>query len=180
MPNSNCWACEVNIGRLAYPKGTLGWGLGTCRMCNSLACGHHGHRDDNGPEYMCVQCDTKLLIASAVHLSGGVSDSIPSIVVQAASGYRPLPEGGDIWIIRSLDELEIRRPGYGRDILGLMRRVRIRPIRFTEHSELLIFLDELPEEAKELIIAAVIITRTFEMQITEFVNILSEYIVERS
>jgi len=55
---TTCQACAVGIGDLKAPIGTREEGIGACKNCHSIACGYHGHRDKNAPEFRCVLAQT--------------------------------------------------------------------------------------------------------------------------
>src|SRR5207245_5794740 len=123
MP-SECESCASKIRVLSNPIGTLNNPLGVCANCHSLICGWHGHKDRNEPEFICIECDPNLLVASAA-----VGSHLP--------GQRPPPSGPgygyhlydsppERWAVKSLDDFFRRRPGYDRaSIMQSVKEFRI-------------------------------------------------------
>lgn len=112
---ATCEACAAGIGTMPNPIGDHGEGIGTCMNCHSHACGDHGHRDANVPEFICVECDPSLLVASAAVLGRDQGLPTPASLDAAARTYHRYPESGP-WVVRSVEEWQTRHGGYGRGL----------------------------------------------------------------
>jgi hypothetical protein len=90
MTGTDCQACLAGEPTMGAPKGTKGQPSGACRNCSAFICEHHGQRDAGVPEFRCVQCDPKLLKASAVVIAQGTAgpDSATPQLRTAALGYQ--------------------------------------------------------------------------------------------
>lgn len=168
-----CHGCATGVGLLTVPKGLPGDALGTCVNCHALACGWHGHRDPNVPEYMCVECDPALLVASSSQIArttGTDHDPPPPDALLASFSYHRF-DGTDgsweLWIVRSLDHFQDRRPGYGPQFFERVRNSRLNGPR--------VFMLPLVETAAELIIAAHILVREFEIQRSPLTDFLQNF-----
>ncbi len=122
MAGANCHGCVTNIGTLQQPVGNRQEPFGACRNCSAFACGHHGHRDPHVPEFICVECDPKLLAASAAAIA---SQAAAAPVIQALrAGYHLSMAPPERWAIASLDDFQRRRPGYGIEVVNRARELR--------------------------------------------------------
>lgn len=108
---TTCQACVAGFGVVQRPIGDRGEAIGTCANCHSHACGYHGHRDANVPEFICVECDPSLLVASAAMLvrRGGGQPS-PGLDAAARTYHRYPTEGS--WVVASVEEWAGRRATY--------------------------------------------------------------------
>src|SRR5262245_25292033 len=109
---ATCEACAANIGDLPNPSGVRGDGIGTCKNCHSIACGHHGQREPNVPEFICVECNPSLLIASAAMLEQEEDRALSEDLEAAARTYHRFPDPGP-WVIRSPEDWAERNVGFG-------------------------------------------------------------------
>ena len=156
---ARCQACEAGIGVLPHGTGTKGNPFGVCSNCDSMTCGHHGHRDAHVPEFMCVECDPKLLAASAAVVAGGtvVTQKQGGTDLQTMlGGYRKhaLPE--DVWVVRSPSEFLQRRPGYDRGLLAEVESRQSKPGTYG--------WTDLAEDARVLLMMADMLTLKFAPQ----------------
>ena len=157
MVSANCQACMVGIRKLPQGVGNPSEPLGSCRSCHSLTCGHHGHRDPNVPEFICVECDPSLLAASAATMTTTRSAALDRVL----AGYHLHHLPAETWRIESLDDFVRRRPGYGQDFFD---EVRQRTTRFGQSwadTNLREAFSSLPLTAKELLVAAGLIIERF-------------------
>jgi hypothetical protein len=144
MP-AKCQACEVGVKALPNGIGTKGDPFGGCSNCDAFACGHHGHRDGNVPEFMCVECDPKLLVASAAVAAGQVT-------AEALAGYRGQAWPVEVWAVRSPDDFLARRPGYGPGLMQRFESTR-RELAFEARRDV-------PPNARDLLLLAGVVAET--------------------
>jgi len=154
VPGAACQACAAKISALPKPSGNINEPLGTCQNCHSLTCGHHGHRDPNVPEFMCVECDPNLLAASAV-LKTTADDFTRSVL----AGYHLASLPSDIWRVKDLADFLRRRPGYGEEFFVGISRVD----RYLSPTRLAGLFQDVPATNVELLGAAVLILRRLEL-----------------
>lgn len=157
---ARCQACEIGVKTLPNGTGVKGRPFGACSNCDSFTCGHHGHRDGNVPEFMCVECDPSLLAASAAVATGtaiGVTppDQGGTRVQAMLAGYRAHTLPFEVWVVRSPDDFLRRRPGYGE---GLRREVESRRRDYDFNAWV-----DVPREAQELLVMARAITQMLEI-----------------
>ena len=162
MPSADCLCCVNNIGKLRNPRGSPHEPLGSCQNCHSLACGHHGHRDPNVPEFICVECDPSLLAASAATITASTPDTEEALSLMR-SGYRLHVLPPDRWLIRNIADLARRRPGYDLDFAAEISSVRQRVSWERVQSPLRNALRALDPEARNLIIAGLVIIYSLEL-----------------
>lgn len=160
MPCANCYACLVTNQTLQQPKGSLNEAIGCCRNCNSLICGHHGHRDPNVPEFICVLCDPSLLVASAVTLGAPNNKKLANL----KNLYHSQDIPKELWIINSLEDFERRRPNYGKDFFEHVSKMAIVKINIDFFmSEELQLIKTIIKKKTQLIAAAFHIIETFQI-----------------
>jgi hypothetical protein len=155
--SAECHACISKLAfQLPNPQGPKGAPCGSCKICFSFACGVHGHRDPNAPEFICVECDPTLVVASAALPKAGKSPSPTQL--QLISLYPPfilVPGSVDRARIRSVDDFLARRPGYDPSaIRKQMERSRLDVHVAMENPRTQSFLQELPQENHELLLLA--------------------------
>jgi len=155
---AECLACASKVPfQLSNPQGPLGNPLGVCSNCRSLACGAHGHRDPNIPEFVCVQCDPHHVAASAAFV--GTGRALSSSQRNVAALFLPLvrnPEAADRIRIKSLADFIHRRPGYDEKTLREGMSKRFRSDRIREDPKLVVFSEIPPVNWDLLKLAAVL------------------------
>jgi hypothetical protein len=164
MSGAQCQACVVKVAALPVPVGTVSEPFGVCNNCQCLTCGHHGHRDTNVPECMCVQCDKTLLVASAAMAStttSGTTGGQGSAAQTLTAPYHLSTLPTDIWRVHNLADFQRRRPGYGEEFFARVRRSSIRVGTLHEHPALREAFAEPTNETQQLLIAASLISRDF-------------------
>lgn len=126
---ADCWFCRKAVPAVRNTLGMLGNPLGLCVKCNSLCCGHHGHRSGS-PAFLCIVCDSSLQSASAAWKawvnSGGLTtlrfgavapvfQGDPAGSRLAAALVSLFPPGSRLAseLVDSLDEWRRSRSGYG-------------------------------------------------------------------
>ena len=162
-----CQACVVNVGKLRVGTGEVGEPFGACNNCSSFACGYHGTRDGNVPQFICIECDPNLLCASAAAtVSGVASGGLPVVpenplLLEMLRGYRLSWLPREYWAVRSVREFSEQRPGYDRNIFE-QASARSRDIRSLE-GDLDIVWRSLPNDAREMLALAALITLWMEI-----------------
>jgi hypothetical protein len=156
MSDAACEACVVNIGTLQNPVGTLGDPFGACNNCSSFCCGHHGTRDKNVPEMICVECDDDVVLASAAAQTVGVGSAPPDepTLNQMLHGSRRFWQPPAYWAFSSVNDFIQRRPGYGSNIV----EEAIQTASRLGSLEELGIHRPLSKDSKEMIVLAVLIT----------------------
>jgi hypothetical protein len=154
MTGTDCQACLAGEPTMGAPKGTKGQPSGACRNCSAFICEHHGQRDAGVPEFRCVQCDPKLLKASAVVIAQGTAgpDSATPQLRTAALGYqeyRTRPDAPAHWAIQSVEDFWARRSAYGPDLMHEFADTRLTTADGTDPESAATqgLLAGLPEEA---------------------------------
>lgn len=148
--SAHCYACNHGTGRIPGEMPVRD-PHGVCRICGVLACGGHGRRDANVRRFECVVCVPSLLVASALHQRA---------LEQTPPPVRPAAE--DV-LFDSVGEFLARWPAFEESLLPRINDVkREAPHRFTTQlSEPLWF--GLPEQAQDLLAAAVAIAIDLEL-----------------
>jgi hypothetical protein len=164
---ANCQACVVKVGTLHTPVGNLGEPFGACRNCSAFACGHHGHRDFHVPEFMCVECDPRLLSASAAAITPGARQGGGPQVQAMLAGYHLSALPPERWAITSLAEFQRRRPRYNPSLLESASRAPWSPQWMGPEFR------EPPNPMRELLVLAGLITKRLQIprdQVPEFLQ----------
>lgn len=180
MGSTNCHACLSGITSLASYLGNTNEPLGVCKNCSCLACGHHGHRDPNGPEYICVECDPKLLQASAASLAIP-NHASQAILHQMELGYYRVLQGDETLFFESLEEFEARRPGYETGLFQEAREMRFPWERLP--PDLYLTTQQMTDEGHLLLITAllIIIRHEFPMeQIDPLMKVMRSVYLQRN
>jgi hypothetical protein len=186
MSGAACQACVVGIAHMPNGVGTVGEPFGTCNNCGSFACGFHGTRDKNVPELICAECDISLLAASAattIFLSPiPPPPSPPPPASPPRPPHPPLPPelssfAGDMltgyhlrwlppssWAFRSIEDFEVRRPGYSRDMLPFVRATTAKSFEIKDNQMRVLWRACSPT-AKELLVMATVLIQ--ELKIPE-------------
>jgi hypothetical protein len=146
---AHCYWCAD--GKTTIPKalGSLGDPLGCCKKCYVLACGHHGQRDPKMQLFQCIDCDPKLLAASAQALVDAEADSSTVErrgIMKVKLIYDYQTEDN---LFNSFNEFRLRRPGYGHwldEIESL--HLGLSPLHVGD------YFDRWPFEAQLLLLAA--------------------------
>lgn len=154
--------------------------FGTCYKCSSWACDQHGRRHPSKFRFVCHCCD-----------SGSCAGSAARMVAQPAStAFRamqefdliPKEDPPDFWLFESLADFEEKRPGYGEEIFAEIRSaIRDQRLKFDRIEDFSLrsdVLDRLPQEGRDLLVAAVFLILRFGIPrdqvaqpLVEFVNV---------
>lgn len=151
---------------VAAPTGTKDHPSGCCRNCSSLTCEHHGTRDGAVPEFICVECDPLLAVASATAVAESAGgEGITEDLVTTAAGYRPYTHREPLrWVARSAREFAERRPQYGEDLGSFFGSTfHWRESGEPDPRSLAAALEALPPAAAELLALAAYLSARFEL-----------------
>lgn len=169
MAGTDCHACVLKVAYLSNPLGSSNEPLGVCKNCFSLCCGHHGHRDPNVPEYVCVECDPAILQASAAALAIPGRTDILTLQEMKDRYYRSF-QGDETWVFKSINDFANRRPGYRDDIFTEAQAMRFPWNQLPQ--DLSLAIQQIPEEGRELLLAALLITVRYEFKENQVDRIL--------
>jgi len=148
---ADCWLCRRAVPAVRNTVGSLDHPIGVCAKCNSLCCGHHGHRSSK-PAFLCILCDASLKASSAGWRAwvnqGGLSTlqlGAPAPVFEPAAGSRLatalvelFPPGSELAraVVGSLEEWARGRPAafaeaiqrFADELVRLLDRVVAEPL----------------------------------------------------
>jgi hypothetical protein len=111
MP-ADCYWCKVGKSYIPIAVGSTDNPIGCCENCYVFACGHHAQRDPKKQVFQCLDCDPKMLTASAQALVDAEGDT-PGVETARVGRVTLIYDGDDGDYFTSFDDFRIRRPGYG-------------------------------------------------------------------
>jgi len=160
---ASCYPCTMNAKLLASGVGLAGDSIGCCRVCHVLACGHHAHRDAKVPQFICVECDPKLLAASAgANLPPDNPLAGELRFYNFQEDFRAFAAG---YLFRSLEEFIERRPRYGEDFVSRVRQVHFTSEPWVARDEVGRTVLGLPRESQDLLIAAMLLVELYNLEL---------------
>ncbi|MFC7279836.1 hypothetical protein ACFQS1_38260 [Paractinoplanes rhizophilus] len=170
---ADCQVCNARVPAMGVQVGRRGSPSGCCATCHVLACEHHGHRDGNVPEFICVQCDPNFAAACAAvlaQLAGG--QGLTADLQETAAGYPRYTDvrPGDLaprWLAPSVADFLARRPGYSRstEFVTAFERssVRLPPGSEVDPGPLYASWQQMPPDAAGLLHLAAFICVRFHL-----------------